>query len=79
MATEDRPGPQIRIRERVTPAEVAAVTAAVGAGSAARPSRPTTPWLRAALREGLGGRPATQPSDLRDAGPASSPGDGPTP
>jgi hypothetical protein len=64
--------PEIRIRERATRQETAAVTAAVLATARVeRPRRPAMPWLRAALHEGLGGRPAAQPSDLGSRGPSS--------
>lgn len=50
-----------------TPEELAAVVVALtptGGGDPSGPAPGPAPWQRAAMLEGIGGRPATSPADL---------------
>ena len=49
-----------------TPEELAAIVVALTptGGGGAQTSRGPAPWLRAAMVEGVGGRPPTSPADL---------------
>jgi hypothetical protein len=62
------PAPALRVVAggQPTPEELAALVVALTptGGGDTQTSRGPTPWLRAAMIEGVGGRPPTSPADL---------------